>query len=385
IEELKIKLTHSNQSINSLAQQLNLIDNSTLTSDVETIKDRMKQLDRILEDLNNAKAKKEVILEIDTKVRQIQESQQEELQKLTSPILQNQQHIEELKIKLTHSNQSINSLTQQLNLIDNSTLNFDIESLKTKIKQLDKVLEYLNNTKAEKEAILEIERQTKQLQEFQQKIFQLLTSISNHTPSSKKDRFFTPTEKLASFLKAKHWKEANEETAQILLTLVGKQSHEHLNQEDLKQISPEQLNILDQLWSTYSNERFSWSVQKQIWQKLGGQARVYDLQIYEKWSQKVGWRVDNQWLSYSEIDFTDEAPIGHFPAICIKWSSWGAAWCGMETLMLFSKLDRIQSGEYNQTENFKRKLQEFGINTEQEINSLGEKFKKVFNPLEGLF
>ncbi|MGL6337569.1 MAG: hypothetical protein ACRC80_00325, partial [Waterburya sp.] len=51
---------------------------------------------------------------------------EEELQKLTSLILQNQQHIEELKIKLTHSNQSINSLAQQLNLIDNSTLNFDI-------------------------------------------------------------------------------------------------------------------------------------------------------------------------------------------------------------------------------------------------------------------
>jgi hypothetical protein len=35
---------------------------------------------------------------------------------------QNQQHIEELKIKLTQSNQSINSLTQQFNQLDNLTL-----------------------------------------------------------------------------------------------------------------------------------------------------------------------------------------------------------------------------------------------------------------------
>lgn len=59
------------------------------------------------------------------------------------------------------------------------------------------LIEYLNNTKAEKEAILEIERQTRQIQESQQKIFQLLTSISksNHTPSSKKESLFRSNRK----------------------------------------------------------------------------------------------------------------------------------------------------------------------------------------------
>lgn len=68
--------------------------------------------------------------------------------------------------------------------------------------------------------------------------------------------------------------------------------------------------------------------------RVGGRAKVYDLQIYEKWSKKVGWRVVNKWLPYIELDFTDEAPVGHFPAISLKWSSWGSAWCGIETVRI---------------------------------------------------
>jgi GUN4-like len=141
-------------------------------------------------------------------------------------------------------------------------------------------------------------------------------------------------------------------------------------------------------WSTYSNGRFSWSVQKQIWEELGGQAEDCDIQMYEKWSKQLGWRVVNEWLSYLELDFTDEAPIGHFPAIFVKWSSWGSAWCGMETIMLFSKVDKIQFHQHKvdkPTQNIQKGLQECDRNLEQETNDLGNKFKQLFNPLNDLF
>jgi hypothetical protein len=372
VEHLQQLIQHNQESQNQTR------DNSTLTSEVGVLKNQIKQFDKILEYLNNTKAEKEEILEIDRITRQLQESQQDKLQ--------NQQQIEELKVEITHSNHSINSLAKQLSEIDNSTLTSEVELLKNQIKQFDNILEHLNNTKAEKEEILEIDRITKQLQESQQKVIQFLNSISKDNSSSKdSDRLLDLVEKLTSFLKNRNWKEANQETARILLRLAGKQSHKHLNGEDLKKLLPEELNILNQLWSTYSNGRFSWLVQKQIWEELGGQARVFDLQMYEKWSKQVGWRVSNQWLFYSELDFTDEAPIGHFPAIYIQWSSWGSAWCGIETVMLFSKINRTQYDEDNNTQNLKRELQEFGTNIEQEINGLGDKLKRAFNPLNDLF
>lgn len=194
--------------------------------------------------------------------------------------------------------------------------------------------------KAEKENFIEIDRRTQQIKEFQQTVEQVSNSVVKDISSSKNNaRFLNSEEKLISLLKDRNWKEANEETAKILLRLAEKQLDDSLNNEDIKKLPVEELKTLDRLWSTYSNGRFSWLVQKQIWQELGGRVRVYDLQIYEKWSKKVGWRVVNEWLPYIELDFTDEAPVGHFPAISLKWSSWGSAWCGIETVMLFSKID----------------------------------------------
>ncbi|MGL5940732.1 MAG: GUN4 domain-containing protein [Waterburya sp.] len=293
-----------------------------------------------------------------------------------------QKQVEHLQQLIQHSQESEN---KQFSQINNSTLTSDLESVRNQIKQFEKILEHLHNTKAEKETILEINRQTKQLQESQQKIVQLLNSISNDTSSSKEsDRLLDPVEKLTSFLNNRNWKEANEQTALILLRLAGKQSHEYLNIEDIKKLPPEELKTLDRLWSTYSNERFSWLVQKQIWEELGGKAGVYEIQMYEKWSKQVGWLVVNQWLFYSELDFTDKALIGHFPAISIKSSSWGSAWCGIETVMLFSKIEKTQYDEDNQTQNLKRDIHEFGNNIEREINGLGDKLKKAFNPFNDL-
>jgi hypothetical protein len=53
--------------------------------------------------------------------------------------------------------------------------------------------------------------------------------------------------------------------------------------------------------------------------------------------------------------------------------------------MLFSKINRTQYDEDNNTQNLKRELQEFGTNIEQEINGLGDKLKRAFNPLNDLF
>jgi hypothetical protein len=72
------------------------------------------------------------------------------------------------------------------------------------------------------------------------------------------------------------------------------------------------LRTIDQLWVKYSNGRFGFSVQKRIYQSLGG-TREDNLEIWEKFGDKVGWRKRGDWLLYEDITFDKKAPEGHLP------------------------------------------------------------------------
>jgi hypothetical protein len=61
------------------------------------------------------------------------------------------------------------------------------------------------------------------------------------------------------------------------------------------------------LWLKYSKGKFGFSVQKQIWLDCGGKVGVYDYDIYRKFADKVKWRNQGNWLSYDELNFTDNA------------------------------------------------------------------------------
>ncbi|MFM6267541.1 MAG: GUN4 domain-containing protein, partial [Dolichospermum sp.] len=72
------------------------------------------------------------------------------------------------------------------------------------------------------------------------------------------------------------------------------------------------LSIIDKLWVKYSDGRFGFSVQKRIYQGLGG-TREYNLERWLKFGDKVGWRKGGSWLYYSDITFDKKAPEGHLP------------------------------------------------------------------------
>ncbi|MFM6508213.1 MAG: GUN4 domain-containing protein [Dolichospermum sp.] len=74
------------------------------------------------------------------------------------------------------------------------------------------------------------------------------------------------------------------------------------------------LRTIDQLWVKYSDSRFGFSVQKRIYQGLGG-TRQYNEDIWKKFGDKVGWRKGGNWLYYSDITFDKKAPEGHLPVI----------------------------------------------------------------------
>lgn len=112
------------------------------------------------------------------------------------------------------------------------------------------------------------------------------------------------------------WQEADGETAIKMLEVAGRTKDGWLRGEDIDRFPCEDLRTIDQLWVKYSNGRFGFSVQKRIYESLGG-TRKYDDKIKDAFGDRVGWRVNSsKWLHYNDLKFNTKAPIGHLP--CVK-------------------------------------------------------------------
>ncbi|NES83758.1 MAG: GUN4 domain-containing protein, partial [Moorea sp. SIO2B7] len=120
-------------------------------------------------------------------------------------------------------------------------------------------------------------------------------------------------QQLDEFLKNGQWKEADQETDRLMLQIAGKEEEEYLYVEDIQNFSAENLRAMDKLWVKYSNGKFGFSVQKQIWLDCGGKIGEYDYEAYEKLGDRVGWYVNGSWISYSKYTFNTNALPGHLP------------------------------------------------------------------------
>jgi serine/threonine protein kinase len=120
--------------------------------------------------------------------------------------------------------------------------------------------------------------------------------------------------KLQHLLAAEKWKEADLETRILLLRVVGREQAGWLRAEDFQNMPCQDLYTMDRLWVNYSRGRFGFSVQKDIWESIKGKIENH----YTDWCRfgdKVGWRVQGNWLTYSQLTFNREAaPLGHLPA-----------------------------------------------------------------------
>ncbi|MEG4838998.1 serine/threonine-protein kinase [Microcoleus sp. B9-D4] len=119
---------------------------------------------------------------------------------------------------------------------------------------------------------------------------------------------------LRNLLAAKKWQEADRETRRVMWKVAGREKERYLDISSIDKFPCEDLRIIDQLWVQYSNGRFGFSVQKRIFQSVGG-TRQYDEKIWEAFGYRVGWKKNYSWLSYSDIYFSEQenAPIAHLP------------------------------------------------------------------------
>jgi serine/threonine protein kinase len=94
--------------------------------------------------------------------------------------------------------------------------------------------------------------------------------------------------KLRDYLKAGMWCEADEETERVMCKAAGREKERWLYPEDIDNFPCTDLRTIDKLWVKYSEGRFGFSVQKRIYQSLGG-TREFDTQIRKAFEDCVGW------------------------------------------------------------------------------------------------
>ena len=123
---------------------------------------------------------------------------------------------------------------------------------------------------------------------------------------------------LRNLLAAKKWKAADEETARVMLKVAGREEKGWLDEESIDKFPCEDLRTIDRLWVKYSNCRFGFSVQKRIYQSLGG-TREYDWEVWQQFGDRIGWRKNNEWLYYNDLTFSEKAPEAHLP---LGWEVW---------------------------------------------------------------
>jgi len=139
-------------------------------------------------------------------------------------------------------------------------------------------------------------------------------------------------EKLRDLLVAGKWKEADRETDSCMLKVAKREQEGWLDTEDIDNFPCEDLRTIDQLWVKYSNGKFGTSVQKQIYQSLGGTSE-YDEKVWEAFGEKVGWRQGGEWLYYSGLTFSlDTHYMGYLPLFGCDTSLWWEGWCTISSL-----------------------------------------------------
>nr|WP_329606425.1 GUN4 domain-containing protein [Cylindrospermopsis raciborskii] len=117
---------------------------------------------------------------------------------------------------------------------------------------------------------------------------------------------------LETLLKAKKFKEADEETRSVMLAVANRQSNGYLRVEDAENFPCKELRTIDNLWLKYSQGKFGISVQQEIYKNLGG-TKQFNLKVWESFGDRIGWRSGGSWLYSSGLNFSLSAPTGQLP------------------------------------------------------------------------
>ncbi|NEQ39873.1 MAG: Clp protease [Okeania sp. SIO3I5] len=141
--------------------------------------------------------------------------------------------------------------------------------------------------------------------------------------------------KLRDFLANGEWKEADQETARCMFKVADLKEDNSLRAEDIENFPCKDLCTIDRLWVKYSNGKFGFSVQKEIYYNLGGK-KEYNEEVWKEFAYKVGWRKGEKWLYYSDLKFDISTHYtGHLPSRV----GWSKMWWFIGGVALFSRTE----------------------------------------------
>ena len=107
------------------------------------------------------------------------------------------------------------------------------------------------------------------------------------------------------------------ETTQILLQKARRQKEGWLKAEHIQQFSCADLNMIDQLWSEASQNKFGFKAQITIWAKIidEGAGNLWT-KNFRDFGDIISWRVNDDWLLDQKLlKFSLDAPVGHLPSL----------------------------------------------------------------------
>jgi serine/threonine protein kinase len=120
--------------------------------------------------------------------------------------------------------------------------------------------------------------------------------------------------RLRDLLREGRWKEADYETRAVMLKAAGREKDIWLSDESIENFRCADLRTIDQLWVKYSNGRFGFSIQKQIYLEVGGiPDGKYYIKAWYKLVERLGWRVREKWIDYDDVTYDTTAKRGHLP------------------------------------------------------------------------
>lgn len=143
-----------------------------------------------------------------------------------------------------------------------------------------------------------------------------------------------PIEMLRDRLMEGDFREADQLTAYIMLSVAERLQEGWLDSESSSTFPCDVLLLIDSLWVTFSQGRFGFSVQRRIWEEIGGQLEAAP-EFCTEFSRRVGWMQPGpHWPRWGELNFSLSAPDGHLPTPPRWWELWDEFKCG-EQLILY--------------------------------------------------
>lgn len=111
---------------------------------------------------------------------------------------------------------------------------------------------------------------------------------------------------LRDLLVTKKWLEADRETWKAMCQALSLPLGTQLEISQIHQLPCEDLLLIDSLWFNYSQGRFGFSVQTQIYESVQGD--------YVRFCDRVHWPTYNSPTTLQQLRFNQQAPQGHLPS-----------------------------------------------------------------------